>query len=71
MEDPKGPYHWIVGGLAIILICAYALQAGKLPLKGGQSVSLEKYPELFWLVLGSFGTLGVIAVVMGLFKLRR
>lgn len=60
----------IVGGTLLILLDAYGIWKGRLPLKGrfDTTVDLAAYPEIFWAYSIGLGVIGFAAIVYGLIR---
>ncbi len=56
----------IVGGILLLMLDAYGVTEGRLPLRGGKGISLAEYPDLFWPYAIGLGVIGAAAIVWGL-----
>ena len=58
----------IWGGILLLLLVAYGLLEGRLPLKGrtDTAVDLVENPRLFWAYAISLGVIGVAAIIWGI-----
>ena len=56
----------IIGGVLLLMLDAYGISDGKLPLKGAHSISVAEFPELFWTYSIGLGLIGLAAIVWGL-----
>lgn len=62
------PEASIVGGIFLILLDAYGILEGRLPLKGrfDTAVDLAQNPRLFWAYSTCLGVIGIAAILWGL-----
>lgn len=67
-----GPEASIVGGVLLVLLDAYGVSDGRLPLKGrfDAAIDLAENPKIFWAYAACLGAIGISAIIWGLRRRR-